>query len=64
VLASSQGTYGVDEGAEIEHDGVEGYDAHGLFWVTVHDVAGDDGVAHLEADGDCEEGVLAYRVGE
>lgn len=45
-------THGVDEGAEIEEDGVEGYDAHGLEGVAVDDVGGYDGVAHLDAGGD------------
>lgn len=57
-------TYGVDEGAEIEYNGVEGYNAHGLFGVAVDHVAGDDGVAHLEADGDCGKERLACGLWE
>ena len=50
---------GVDEGGEIEEYRVEGNDAHALQRVAVDDVGRDDGVAHLDAGGEEEEGDLA-----
>jgi len=46
-------TYRVDEGAQVEEDGVEGDHAHRLQRVAVDDVAADHGVADLDAGRDC-----------
>lgn len=51
-MRTGRGTYGVDESAEVQEDGVEGYDAHGLQGVAVDDVGCYGRVAHLDARGD------------
>ena len=51
---SGEGTYGVDEGTEVNEDGIKGNDAHRLKWVAVDDVTARHGVAHLNAGSDCE----------
>lgn len=45
----------VDEGGEVEHDGVEDDDGHALEGVGVNDVGADGCVAHLDAGTDCHD---------
>ena len=49
----------VDEGGEVEKDGVECNDAHALQRVAVDDVGRDDRITHLDTGGEEEEGDLA-----
>jgi hypothetical protein len=44
---------GVDEGGEVEHDGVKDNDCHALEGVGIDDVGADGSVAHLDTGTDC-----------
>lgn len=54
LIHGRQCTYWIHKSAEIEQNGVEGDDAHGLQRVSVHDVAGHYRIADLETYGDLE----------
>lgn len=44
--------YRVNESAEIKEYGIKRYDAHGLKWIAIDDVARDYCVANLDAGRD------------
>lgn len=56
----SRRTHRVDESAEVEEDGVEGDNAHGLKRVTVDDIARDHRIAHLDPGSNCTKLSLAF----